>query len=283
MIVHRFMSMREYNALMAGEELHNDTIHKTEGLKSTSVGFCFFTEDPEEAIHWLSFLVDADACVTLVIPQELLSETQGRYRDVEKDKGNTLLDAVPMMWRTEYCLTDYSLQTVRVISMTEKYRMYGKFPENATFWERIERLRMVGESETRRQEAAKKKIVLARGHHIRNADGTITDVSNNPEYECRKPEEAAAIDKKDILHYLQERHLEELASLSDFAKKIQQKGVVEGCVAVRFTDGTTLQYDIHPNETDDVLTFVQSLSVKRTRGYIEKQKTYIENDNYERD
>lgn len=27
--------------------------------------------------------------------------------------------------------------------------------------------------------------VLARGHHIRNADGTVTDVSNDPNYVCK--------------------------------------------------------------------------------------------------
>lgn len=35
------------------------------------------------------------------------------------------------------------------------------------------------------EEACKRVTVLARGHHIRNADGTVTDVSNDPNYECK--------------------------------------------------------------------------------------------------
>jgi len=35
------------------------------------------------------------------------------------------------------------------------------------------------------KEATDRIITLARGHHVRNADGTVTDVSNNPNYECK--------------------------------------------------------------------------------------------------
>jgi hypothetical protein len=31
-------------------------------------------------------------------------------------------------------------------------------------------------------------VTLARGHHIRNADGTVTDVSNDPRYKTRRPD-----------------------------------------------------------------------------------------------
>lgn len=34
------------------------------------------------------------------------------------------------------------------------------------------------------KETTDRLVVLARGHHIRNADGTVTDVSNNPNYIC---------------------------------------------------------------------------------------------------
>lgn len=36
------------------------------------------------------------------------------------------------------------------------------------------------------KEATDQLITIARGHHIRNADGTITDVSDNPKYKCKK-------------------------------------------------------------------------------------------------
>ena len=34
------------------------------------------------------------------------------------------------------------------------------------------------------KEAGKRITVLARGHHIRNADGTVTDVTGDPRYKC---------------------------------------------------------------------------------------------------
>lgn len=154
MILHRFMSKREYDALMTGKKLVNTTNHAAQGEKSSSVGFCFFPEEPSEAIHWLSFIVDADVCVTMEIPGQLVTPTKGRYRDVEKDNGG-LLSEPPMLWRTEYCLTEYSLQQVHVLYATEEYKMYGRFPENATFWERIERCRLIGEMENKRRKEAK--------------------------------------------------------------------------------------------------------------------------------
>jgi len=36
------------------------------------------------------------------------------------------------------------------------------------------------------KEATDRIITLARGHHIHNADGTVTDVSDNPKYKCKK-------------------------------------------------------------------------------------------------
>ena len=64
MKVHRFMSDAEYEVLLAGGKLMNGTVHGDRN-KSTSVGFCFFTEDPDKAIHWLSGCCYPDWCVTL--------------------------------------------------------------------------------------------------------------------------------------------------------------------------------------------------------------------------
>lgn len=36
------------------------------------------------------------------------------------------------------------------------------------------------------KDACDKMVVLARGHHIRNDDGTVTDVSDDPSYECQE-------------------------------------------------------------------------------------------------
>jgi hypothetical protein len=120
MIVHRFMSDLEYQRLMDGETLTNTTVHAAEGRKSRSVGFCFFTESPEEAIHWLSFNVSTDWCVTFDIPDNLLQKSRARYRDPEKD---TLL-AHASIWRTEWCIQKYSIHTVRVISATDQWAKY---------------------------------------------------------------------------------------------------------------------------------------------------------------
>lgn len=128
MIVHRFMSEAEYECLIAGAKLMSATDHHREkGQKTTSVGFCFFAEDPDEAIHWLRGIVSTDQCVTLDIPDHLLTESKGVYRDYENDDcdGMDFLDLMfapaPTVERKEYCLTEYSLQTARLLSATDKY------------------------------------------------------------------------------------------------------------------------------------------------------------------
>lgn len=76
MILHRFMSKREYDALMAGKQLVNTIDHGAQGERSSSIGFCFFPEEPSEAIHWLSFIVDADFCVKMEIPGHLVTASK---------------------------------------------------------------------------------------------------------------------------------------------------------------------------------------------------------------
>lgn len=121
MIVHRFMSDREYKRLMAGETLTNTTKHAEVGRKSTSIGFCFFTEPPEEAVHWLSFTVGSlDWCVTLDIPDHLLHKSKAHYRDPENDSWLNPAS----IWRTEWCLREYSIRTVRVIKADNQWADY---------------------------------------------------------------------------------------------------------------------------------------------------------------
>lgn len=122
MIVHRFMSDLEYQLLMKSKPLKNTTVHASKGRRSTSVGFCFFTEPPEEAIHWLSFNVDTDRCVTFDIPEQLLTKSRAHYRDPEHDS----FDHPASIWRTEWCLQEYSLRTVRIIKATDKYANYAE-------------------------------------------------------------------------------------------------------------------------------------------------------------
>lgn len=110
MRVHRFMSELEYRRLISGETLHNESCH--EGWLTSSVGFCFFTEDPDEAIHWLSGVTFPDYCVTMEVRPEYLRQSVGHYRNPE---GGT-------MEKAEYCMTSYSLKTVMVVAVTDRYR-----------------------------------------------------------------------------------------------------------------------------------------------------------------
>ena len=110
MKVHRFMSEGEYLKLLSGEMLYNDSRH--EGWLTTSVGFCFFTEDPDDAIHWLSGVTDPEYCVTMEIDERCLKKSVGHYRN--PDGG--AID------KTEYSCIFYSLKTARILNVTEKYR-----------------------------------------------------------------------------------------------------------------------------------------------------------------
>jgi hypothetical protein len=125
------MSEAEYEVLIAGGRLMNATDHhKEHGRKTTSVGFCFFPEDPDKAIHWLSGIVNTEVCVTLDIDESLLTESTGTYRDDENDdiEGMSLLELMftpaPQIERKEYCLTEYSLDLAKVLGMTTEYVNY---------------------------------------------------------------------------------------------------------------------------------------------------------------
>lgn len=122
MIVHRFMSDREYKRLMAGKTLTNTTIHASKHRESTSVGFCFFTEPPKDAIKWLAGIVDTDWLVTFDISEQMLTKSMARYRDTEKDK--LILGEPITKLRTEWCLKEYSTSTVRIVNVTEQWANY---------------------------------------------------------------------------------------------------------------------------------------------------------------
>lgn len=128
MIVHRFMSKQEYLALIDGKVLRNSTDHRRKDRKrTTSVGFCFFTEDPDQAVHWLSGIADLDYCVTLEVPDGYLIPSWGMYLD---DDGtdlsrpmnyDELMRTAKFKKRTEYCRCLYSLSEVRILAATDKY------------------------------------------------------------------------------------------------------------------------------------------------------------------
>lgn len=122
MILHRFCSSAEYDAFMRGEVLKNNTDHGARrGYSVTSsIGFCFFSEDPEDAIHWLSGIVDLDYCLTFDIPDEMLSMSSARYRDV-----STPLDASGVCLRRDFWLRRYSADTVKLLYAVTSFRGYA--------------------------------------------------------------------------------------------------------------------------------------------------------------
>lgn len=125
MIVHRFMSAEEYRRLVNGQLLVNESKHK--GFRSESRGFCFTTDEPKEAIHYLSGNVDTDYCVTMDIPESMLHKSKALYRDWQNDDVMsytslpTNANDVPTVEKTEYCLTRYSVAKVRIIATTTEF------------------------------------------------------------------------------------------------------------------------------------------------------------------
>ena len=62
MILHRFCSQEEFDRYMRGELLVNEKDH-SKFSKSTSIGFCWFWEEPWYAIEYLSGIVNRDICI----------------------------------------------------------------------------------------------------------------------------------------------------------------------------------------------------------------------------
>ena len=85
---------------------------------------------------------------------------------------------------------------------------------------------------------------------------------------------AFKLDKAEIRQFFREEHINEKKQLAEFAENIQAKGMVSGCIAVEFSDGTYGFYDIKPCEQDEVLVFVQKLSSKRSQVCIDRQEEY---------
>ena len=117
MILHRFCSKKEFEAYQRGELLVNVTDHSVKrGSASTSVGFCFFKEDPEEAKHWLSGIVDFDVCITVELKSTDVFKSKGRYLSPDR--------RFPI-YRREYCTTSYDNSRFKLISYNSKYSGYA--------------------------------------------------------------------------------------------------------------------------------------------------------------
>lgn len=121
----RFMSNEEFKKLKKGEILYNDTIHIG---RTNSVGFCFLNLDeykPEDAIHFLSGIVNAEVCVKIKT-KEKFKKSYGIYAKplnkasvIDVDFFFDLLIGLPKVERMkviEYTCKNYSLNNVEIIS-----------------------------------------------------------------------------------------------------------------------------------------------------------------------
>lgn len=147
MRVFRFMSKDEFNKYIAGTTLVNTTEHKA---KTTSVGFCFFDiEDfvPEEAIHFLSGIVDTQVCAVFEVDKDKLNVSKGTYADDKPSNARTWQEMLkeiiegktPTFEATEYCTTNYSKEDFKLIRYTTNIELFteGYFKKNPWKWQTI--------------------------------------------------------------------------------------------------------------------------------------------------
>ena len=121
----RFMSKKEFNKLKKGEELYNETVHIG---KTNSIGFCFLRLDeyePEDAIHFLSGIVNAEICVKIKTKHKLkkcygiYAKPLNKLSKIDKDFFFDLLIGLPKIERmkvNEYTCKNYSLNDVEILS-----------------------------------------------------------------------------------------------------------------------------------------------------------------------
>lgn len=119
MIIHRFCSTKEYTDLLKGKCIHNSTDHKLR-FRTNSVGFCFFADDPDEAKHRLSGLVNFDFCLSFEVDESLLTKSYGIY--CKWDKNGMPLENASF---DEYCTTQYSLKDFKLVRASSEYREYA--------------------------------------------------------------------------------------------------------------------------------------------------------------
>lgn len=109
MEIFRFMSKKEFDKLIKGEELKNNKKH--EG-RTGSKGFCFMkTEDnaPEYAYEFLTGVVDDDVCVVFET-ESALNKSWGVYADPYGSFFSTITE-------DEYCTTTYNIEDFKIIKI----------------------------------------------------------------------------------------------------------------------------------------------------------------------
>lgn len=118
MKIFRFMSYKEFEKYMNGENLYNNTKHKA---KTNSIGFCFFDINdfsPEFAWRFLKGAIFPDICVVFEVDETLLRKGYGIYSDPNKTLYE-LMNFIPKMVRvSEYCTENYNKEVFKLMKYT---------------------------------------------------------------------------------------------------------------------------------------------------------------------
>lgn len=124
-IVVRAMDCREFAKLVVGKTLKNKVVWQKRGLRSTSIGFCFFKEGSDREDQFVD--ENHRIFVYLRFRKGTLIRSFGFYGDPEPEE--------------EYCTTKYSLADCAVIAAYDTHcvdkccsRDGEEFPES---WERL--------------------------------------------------------------------------------------------------------------------------------------------------
>jgi hypothetical protein len=120
------MSRNEFEKFMKGEQLWNPNTH--ENQKTNSKGFCFLNLDeykPEEALHFLTGIVNFEVCAIFEVEEKILNKTWGIYaKPLEKNYNEEspiasifkiLYGYTDSFRANEYCISSYSKRKFNLI------------------------------------------------------------------------------------------------------------------------------------------------------------------------
>lgn len=145
MKVFRFMSKLEFEKYKNDITLINNKKHDG---KTNSIGFCFLNIEeftPEEAMHFLSGIATFDVCAVFET-EEKLNKTYGIYAKPIKTTGNPFEDLLNLFsgftdnfTANEYCITEYSKKTMKLLKYSEEiWRQWDPAEEQKNLkWEMV--------------------------------------------------------------------------------------------------------------------------------------------------
>lgn len=145
MKVFRFMSKLEFEKYKNDITLINNKKHDG---KTNSIGFCFLNIEeftPEEAMHFLSGIATFDVCAVFET-EEKLNKTYGIYAKPIKSTGNPFEDLLNLFsgytdnfTANEYCITEYSKKTMKLLKYSEEiWRQWNPAEEQKNLkWEMV--------------------------------------------------------------------------------------------------------------------------------------------------